>query len=41
MININKAFLNKPAFISFVTAGDPDLETTKLLILACRMREPI
>lgn len=33
MSNIYKAFLNKPAFISFVTAGDPDLDTTKQLIL--------
>ena len=29
-----KAFENKKAFIPFVTGGDPDLETTKNLLIA-------
>ncbi len=33
MSNIYKAFENKKAFIGFLTAGDPDLETTKQCIL--------
>lgn len=33
MSNIYKAFENKKAFIPFLTAGDPDLETTKKCIL--------
>ena len=34
MSNIYKAFENKKAFIPFVTGGDPDLETTKNLLIA-------
>lgn len=34
MNKIEQAFENKKAFIPFVTAGDPNLETTKELILA-------
>ncbi len=34
MSNIYKAFENKKAFIGFLTAGDPDLNTTKDCILA-------
>ena len=34
MNKIEEAFLNKKAFIPFVTAGDPDLETTKEILLA-------
>lgn len=34
MNKIAEAFSNKKAFIPFLTAGDPDLETTKELILA-------
>lgn len=34
MNRINKAFFNGKAFISFITGGDPDLDTTKELILA-------
>ena len=37
MIKLNQAFRNKKAFIAFITAGDPDLETTEKLI--CRMAE--
>ena len=33
MSNIYKAFENKKAFIPFVTGGDPDLETTKNLLI--------
>lgn len=33
MSRINKAFENGKAFIAFVTGGDPDLETTKELII--------
>ncbi len=33
MSNISKAFNNGKAFISFLTAGDPDIETTKECIL--------
>lgn len=33
MTNIQHAFENGKAFISFITAGDPDLETTRRLIL--------
>lgn len=33
MTNIQNAFENGKAFISFVTAGDPDLDTTRELIL--------
>lgn len=32
MIKIKDAFDNKKAFIAFITAGDPDLETTEKLI---------
>ncbi len=34
MNNIEYAFGNGKAFIAFVTAGDPDLETTEKLIIA-------
>lgn len=34
MSNIYKAFENKKAFIGFLTAGDPDLDTTEQCILA-------
>lgn len=34
MIKIRDAFQNKKAFIPFVTGGDPDLETTKELLIA-------
>lgn len=34
MSNIYKAFENKKAFIPFVTGGDPDLDTTKKLLIA-------
>lgn len=34
MSNISKAFQNGKAFIPFITCGDPDLETSKALILA-------
>ena len=37
MSRINKAFENGPAFIGFLTGGDPDLDTTKKLI--CAMEE--
>jgi len=33
MSRISEAFKNGPAFISFLTGGDPDLETTKKLII--------
>ena len=33
MIKISEAFKNKKAFIAFITAGDPDIETTEKLIL--------
>lgn len=32
MIKLRQAFENKKAFIAFITAGDPDLETTEKLI---------
>ncbi len=32
MIEIAKAFENKKAFISFITCGDPDLETTAKIV---------
>ena len=32
MTKLSKAFENKKAFIAFITAGDPDLETTEKLI---------
>ncbi len=32
MTKLGKAFENKKAFIAFITAGDPDLETTEKLI---------
>ena len=32
MIKLKEAFKNKKAFIAFLTAGDPDLETTEKLI---------
>ena len=32
MINVNKAFENGKAFIAFLTAGDPNLETTAKLL---------
>ena len=32
MINLNKAFENGKAFIAFLTAGDPNLETTARLL---------
>lgn len=34
MSNITKAFQNKKAFIPFITCGDPDLDTTKKLVIA-------
>ena len=34
MTDIRKAFENNKAFIPFVTAGDPDLETTEKLLIA-------
>lgn len=34
MSRISDAFINGTAFIPFVTAGDPDLETTEKLVLA-------
>ncbi len=34
MNKIEEAFTNKKAFIPFVTAGDPDLETTEKILLA-------
>ena len=34
MIKIKDAFKNGKAFIPFITGGDPDLETTKELMLA-------
>lgn len=34
MNRISQAFLNKKAFIPFITAGDPNLETTEKLIFA-------
>jgi len=34
MNKLHQAFENKKAFIAFVTAGDPDLETTEQLVLA-------
>ena len=34
MSNINKAFEQGKAFIGFLTAGDPDLETTKKCIIS-------
>ena len=37
MSRIKKAFENGPAFIGFLTGGDPDLDTTKKLI--CAMEE--
>lgn len=33
-MNISDAFKNKKAFISFITCGDPDIETTEKLIYA-------
>ena len=33
MNKLYRAFENKKAFIPFVTAGDPDLETTEKLVL--------
>lgn len=33
MSNIAKAFENKKAFIPFITCGDPDLDTTKKIII--------
>ena len=33
MSNIKKAFENGKAFIAFITCGDPDLETTKKVVL--------
>ena len=37
MSNIKKAFENGKAFIAFITCGDPDLETTKKVVLeACK-----
>lgn len=34
MSNIHNAFNNKKAFIGFLTAGDPDIDTTKECIIA-------
>ncbi len=34
MSKISEAFQNKKAFIPFITAGDPDLETTEKILLA-------
>ena len=37
MSNIKKAFENGKAFIAFITCGDPDLDTTKKVVLeACK-----
>ena len=33
MSKVSGAFKNGKAFIAFITGGDPDLETTKKLIL--------
>ena len=33
MSKVSEAFKNGKAFIAFITGGDPDLETTKKLIL--------
>ena len=33
MSKIKEAFKNGKAFIPFITGGDPDLETTKKLII--------
>ncbi len=33
MSNIHKAFENGKAFIAFITCGDPDLETTKKILI--------
>ena len=32
-VEISRAFADGKAFIGFLTAGDPDIETTKTLIL--------
>lgn len=34
MNRVEEAFTNKKAFIPFVTAGDPDLETTEKILYA-------
>ena len=34
MNRISKAFVDKKAFIAFITGGDPDIETTEKLIIA-------
>lgn len=34
MSRIHEAFENKKAFIPFITCGDPDLETTREIVLA-------
>ena len=34
MSNISKAFENGKAFIGFVTAGDPDIETSEQIMLS-------
>ena len=34
MSRISKAFENGKAFITFITCGDPDLETTKRVVLS-------
>ena len=36
MSRIKEAFAHGKAFIPFVTAGYPDLETTKKILLACQ-----
>ena len=41
MSKIKEAFKNGKAFIPFITGGDPDLETTKNLLLKCRMQGQI
>lgn len=41
MIDIKSAFQNGKAFIPFVTAGDPDLETTEKLLIEMSKTAPI
>lgn len=41
MTDIKSAFQNGKAFIPFVTAGDPDLETTEKLLIEMSKTVPI
>lgn len=41
MSKVSEAFKNGKAFIAFITGGDPDLETTKKLILEIEKMEQI